>query len=134
MLQKTVLVLVTIVTVYGYTPPAGQTVGVPWPMPKEYRSTKIVQTLNEGDFTFNVGDLASCDIIASAIERYYHLIFRADRPNVQQKETANSLRFSSLKESAQLKGLDIVATSGCETYPSLQTDESCNMAYFFFKV
>ena len=67
------------VFLYSYvesvTPPAGQTLGQPWPMPQSFKQTADALMLNSLTFKFTISG-QDCDIIRSAMDRYYQLTFQ----------------------------------------------------------
>ena len=59
----------------GVTPPAGHSVGQPWPLPSSFKQSAAAFGLNSVTFQFTIsGD--DCDILRSATDRYYQIIFQ----------------------------------------------------------
>ena len=108
-----ILLFCFIITVSG-RPPSDKTVGQPWPMPMMYKPSPDVQPVSSM-FQFNVvGN--DCDILESALERYYIIIFGSP----ENRDT--TLRYNAV---TSLGGLDVNVAETCEQYPSLEMDESC---------
>ena len=84
--------------------------GSPWPLPGEWRNSSTVRTVDPR--SFSISSTLSCDVIDAAISRYKRLIFldAAATPDGQL---------------SVLKNLAVKVSGGCEKYPGLECDESC---------
>ena len=59
----------------GVTPPAGHTLGQPWPMPQSFKQTSDAYIVNSYSFKFTISG-QDCDIIRGAVDRYYQITFQ----------------------------------------------------------
>ena len=121
-----------------------QTVGQPWPLPQSYRTGPKVQSLDSDKFQFRVTG-KDCDILQTAIVRYYKIIFRTTsagnaaslhrddvlrfQPKDRRSASASGTEWQRENEGgtgACLGGLEVEVGQECaDLYPSLDTDESC---------
>ena len=62
----------------GVTPPAGHSVGQPWPLPSSYKQTATAFGLNSATFQFTISG-NDCDILSSATDRYYQITFQVGK-------------------------------------------------------
>lgn len=100
----------------SFTPGTPQTVGHPWPLPQSFRSDSTVLQLDPTTFRFNK-DGYSCDILESAFDRYFKIIFGANYGR------STALHFVEYEDN--LPSVSVKLLNECERYPSLQMDESC---------
>ena len=111
------------------TPGTPQTKGQPWPMPFSYQPTETTQTLNQFNFQFQVvGN--DCDILRSALDRYFNIIFYPGSPSLEAKRRLDErLKFQLQKgnSASMLEQLSVNVQQPCSNkdYPSLDMDESC---------
>ena len=111
-----------------------QTVGQPWPAPKQMNSTSQMFGIDELNFFFR--DLKGCEILEEAFVRYQKLIFgpvaRTKREALKfqpwralksQKLNARMGMISSLMVNVMQPCMD-------DEFPSLESDESCKLLTF----
>ena len=99
------------------SPARGQ--GKPFPKPQSYLTTDTVHYLDERAFSFQyVQGSVVCDLLSSAFNRYYKIIFQhfSNKPNRNKNQ--------NVKDSL-LKRVVVNVHQPCENYPSLDSDESC---------
>ena len=114
------VILVGVPFIKCVTPPPGQTLGQPWPMPQTYQPTSSIQMLSPDSFTFQVTG-KTCDLLEDAITRYFRIIFDPDG-------SGHTLKFQnrfSKMYGAMLPSLEVSLANDCEQYPSMGMDESC---------
>ena len=109
---------------WAFTPPSGQTIGQPWPMPQSFVQTSDIYSISDYDFTFNVVG-QSCDILESALRRYYSLIFY---PPMSGRSKDTVMRFRPKRLGGSLSMLNVNLKQACEKYPSLKMDEAYDMS------
>ncbi|KAH3741648.1 hypothetical protein DPMN_048373 [Dreissena polymorpha] len=101
-----------------------QTSGMPWPMPKQMTVTTIQRILDVGSFQFLVSSSTQrCDIIDEAFVRYRKYIFGNDDRTLKFK-TNRKPRHGSIDQEAYLDTLQINIASGCDGYPSEESNEA----------
>ena len=106
--------------------------GRPFPQPQSYISTETQHTLDERAFAFQyVQGSVVCDLLSSAFNRYYKIIFKPQNFNYArgvsvQKMVKNMMHHKekNLKEPI-LKRVVVNVRQPCVDYPSLESDESC---------
>lgn len=108
------------------------TVGQPWPKPQNMQITLVQYAIHPAAFHFAVNDTSqTCDLLTSAFDRYYRMIFfpksYMDYVLYQKKETTTQpkKKLEDLKDATLLKRLTVNIQTPCETYPNLESDESC---------
>lgn len=110
--------------------------GTPWPLPQVYKPSNRPTFLDSKDFRFKYNQ--SCDIIISAIQRYYKIIFTQpeDYEIIEGKKLFKVKRFKNSDVSVEsinstidgpLSIISINISGSCERYPSYDTDESCKL-------
>ena len=112
---------------YGSTPPAGHTLGQPWPKPANMTQTADVQALSMDTFQFVVTG-NNCDLLRGALNRYFKIIFYTGRDGQD-----STLRFRPRPSYGAnlLPSLSVNVKSACmdtadkRMMPSLDMDESC---------
>ncbi|KAL4227497.1 hypothetical protein ACF0H5_012941 [Mactra antiquata] len=106
---------------------AGKSKGTPWPYPKTMTSSKVQVMVDKDAFVYSSSE--ECAILTEAFVRYDKIIFGSRSPSLMFKPwrefraTRDRLRESSVVSSL------IVTFSKCDnSYPSLTSDESYNLA------
>jgi len=97
--------------------------GTPWPLPQSYIVSAENFVLNGNTFKFTVGPGVGleCDIVASAFNRYYKIIFDHFYWRSMKKQ---GIKFSS---NSILISLNTVIDGTCENYPNLDSNEAYNL-------
>jgi hypothetical protein len=121
------------------------TVGQPWPKPQSSETGPQQLAVQPSAFHFLVNSTSqTCDILTSAFDRYYRLIFFPHsylKHILNPDSVDNEKPFQPRKRSADLhdtpllKRLNVHIQQPCDQFPSLESDESCKrirIESFFF--
>ena len=104
-----------------------QTVGQPWPAPKQMNSTSQVFVIDAGKFVFL--DPKGCEILEEAFVRYQKLIFGSGPRGKREAlkfQPWRALKSQKLK-AGMVASLIVNVIKPCVTgeFPALESDESC---------
>jgi hypothetical protein len=108
--------------------------GRPFPMPQSIFRTETQHYLDARAFSFQyVPGSATCSLLSTAFNRYYKIIFTPGEYETARKVL--NLRKSNkmfkknfgLSDQTQLKRVVVNVHEPCEEYPTLESDESCNL-------
>ena len=113
--------------------------GTPFPMPQQFVQTSTQHFLDSRAFSFqHVPGSVVCDLLSTAFNRYYKIIFRPNQyetaknvVNLRNSDTKRNQKNNRLKSSL-LKRVQVKVLLPCEDYPSLESDESCNIKYLCY--
>ena len=98
------------------------TIGEPWPQPQFIHTTTQRFSIPHQTFQFLITESSErCDLLTSAFVRYYHTIFFAASPP------------SSHKAHDSIDRLLVSITQPCDEWPSLRSNESCNLTLLAFR-
>ena len=111
--MKSVLVFVSLILSCWCRPFVEQSTGEPWPLPQVYKPSSIAMEVSS-QFSF-LAPGKECDILESAITRYFNLIFGEHAHN-------DELLF---EPSSMLKSASLNLMGDCEVLPHFNMDESC---------
>jgi hypothetical protein len=110
-------------------------VGEPWPKPQSIQTTAQQLAVHPETFHFLVNSTSqTCDLLTSALDRYYKLIFFPQtylnhilHPGSvnDEKRSAPTKRLEDLRDTPMLERLNIYVQQPCDQYPSLESNESC---------
>ena len=118
---------------FQVTPGTPQTLGQPWPMPYSYKPSTLTQSLNQFNFRFEVTG-NDCDILRSALDRYFNIIFYPGSPSLEQKRRIDErLKFRPRQTNDILDQLSVNVKQPCseKDFPSLDMDESCENSFIY---
>ena len=108
-----------------------QTIGQPWPAPKEMNSTSQVFGIDAYNFFFR--DPKGCEILEDAFVRYQKLIFE---PGSRAKRAALKFQPWRALTSQKLKAgmvsslmVNVIKPCLADEFPSLESDESCKLSF-----
>ena len=110
--------------------------GSPWPSPASITTTTESQPVDAMQFRFNTTG-HNCDILEAAFIRYISIIFHG-KPYYKEhsgvdvsrveKHNGPQFLFQPKMSDGGLKSLDVALKNECETWPSLEMDESCELS------
>jgi hypothetical protein len=113
--------------------------GRPVPLPQIYTATDYQYYMNPYEFKFQfVKGSYVCDVTTLAFNRYHKLIFNpheyeivTNRRVVQKRPVNRKKILNQMVSDDQglLKELLVLVAEPCEEYPTLESDESCNMFF-----
>lgn len=112
-----------------------QTIGQPWPLPQSMRITTQQYAIHPAAFHFLANQSSqTCDLLTSALDRYFQLIFFPrtyfdyifNPETIDQQKQISKLQ-RNLNDVPMLKQLNIFIQQPCEQYPTLESNESCNL-------
>jgi hexosaminidase len=119
-------------------------VGQAWPKPQSIQTTPQQFALDSRAFHFLVNSTSqSCDLLTSALDRYYKLIFFPQlylnhilSPELEFNEKQHKPKgaLADLSDASPLKRLNIHIQQPCDQWPSLESDESCKRRRIYFYV
>lgn len=113
------------------------TVGQPWPKPQTMQISQQQIAIHPEAFHFFVNSTSqTCDLLTSALDRYYRLTFFPQdyldsilEPEVERKVKKTKLKktLDEIRDAPLLKRLNVHIQQPCDQYPSLESDESCKL-------
>jgi hypothetical protein len=108
--------------------------GQPLPKPQSLSQSDTLHYLDAPAFAFQYAPgSVVCDLLSNAFNRYYKIIFHPgqndNKPTgVSRNSEHKSRQARPMPKNANiLKRLAVNVRSPCEDYPSLESDESCNI-------
>jgi hypothetical protein len=111
--------------------------GQPFPKPQSISQTNVLHYLEARAFAFQYAPgSVVCDLLSNAFNRYYKIIFNSNQhaTRISDKKYRKTRQVGSIPADASiLKRVTVNIHSPCEDYPSLESDESCNVSIPLFK-
>lgn len=111
------------------------TIGEPWPKPQSIQTTPQRFAILPSTFHFLINETSqSCDLLTSAFDRYYTIIFFPQTylshilrspPTPPTNYRMIKKNSSNLANASFLMDLSVYIEQPCDEWPSLESNESC---------
>jgi len=123
-MKITLIFLITSCITYARPQKESIVGGSPWPLPQVYTASGELFTLNANSFKFLAegGVGLECNIVASAFNRYYKIIF----DHFYWKLSKRGVGHFSIHEN--ILSLNVTIEGSCENYPSLESSEAYTLS------